>query len=89
MNITDRNSLFKFLFILLTATYNIRFSDLWSDELYTNAMLDGSLSDFYTNLKNDLHPTLYYIALRAFTYLFGQAPLNLRLFYVFCIKDHS
>ena len=86
MNRTDRNSLFKFLLILLTATflylYNIGFSDLWSDEVYTNAMLDGSLSDLYTNLKNDLHPPLYYIALRAFTYLFGQTPLNLRLFSV-------
>lgn len=86
MNRTDRNSLFRFLLILLTATflylYNIGFSDLWSDEVYTNAMLDGSLSDFYTNLKNDLHPPLYYLALRAFTYLFGQTPLNLRLFSV-------
>lgn len=86
MNKTDRNSLFWFLLILLTATllylYNIGFSDLWSDEVYTKAMLDDSLSDFHNNLRNDLHPPLYYLALRAFTYLFGQTPFTLRLFSV-------
>jgi uncharacterized membrane protein len=62
--------------------FNIGFSDLWSDELYTKAMLDGSLSDFYTKFKNDLHPPLYYLGLRLFTALFGLNPITLRLFSV-------
>jgi uncharacterized membrane protein len=45
-------------------------------------MLRGSLSDFYTKFKNDLHPPLYYLGLRLFTGLFGLNAVSLRLFSV-------
>ena len=80
------NELLIFLLIFVFAaffyTFNIGFSDLWSDEIYTKSMLDGSLSDFYTRFKNDLHPPLYYLGLRLFTALFGLNPITLRLFSV-------
>jgi 4-amino-4-deoxy-L-arabinose transferase-like glycosyltransferase len=80
------NELLIFLLIFVFATFfylfNIGFSDLWSDEIYTKSMLDGSLSDFYTKFKNDLHPPLYYLGLKLFTALFGLNPITLRLFSV-------
>jgi 4-amino-4-deoxy-L-arabinose transferase-like glycosyltransferase len=80
------NELLIFLLIFVFATFfylfNIGFSDLWSDEIYTKSMLDGSLSNFYTKFKNDLHPPLYYLGLKLFTALFGLNPITLRFFSV-------
>lgn len=80
------NELLMFLLIFVFAAFfylfNIGFSDLWSDEIYTKSMLEGSLSDFYSKFKNDLHPPLYYLGLKLFTDLFGLNPISLRLFSV-------
>jgi 4-amino-4-deoxy-L-arabinose transferase-like glycosyltransferase len=81
-----KNKLIIFLLIFVIATafylFNIGFSDLWSDEVYTKSMLGGSLSDFFTKFKNDLHPPLYYLGLRLFTGFFGLNDISLRLFSV-------
>ncbi|HEY4787947.1 MAG TPA: glycosyltransferase family 39 protein, partial [Bacteroidales bacterium] len=36
----------------------------------------------YAKFRNDLHPPLYYLALRLFTYVFGLSAISLRLFSV-------
>jgi uncharacterized membrane protein len=81
-----RNKLLVFLLIFVFATvfylFKIGFSDLWSDEVYTKSMLSGSLPDFFTKFKNDLHPPLYYLGLKLFTGLFGLNAISLRLFSV-------
>ncbi len=81
-----RNELVIFLLIFVIATffymYKLGFSDLWSDEIYTKSMLDGSLPDFFAKFKNDLHPPLYYLGLRFFTDFFGLNVTTLRLFSV-------
>jgi uncharacterized membrane protein len=81
-----KNKLLIFILIFVIATvfylFNIGFSDLWSDEVYTKSMLDGSLSDFFAKFKNDLHPPLYYLGLRFFTAMFGLNATSLRLFSV-------
>jgi uncharacterized membrane protein len=86
LNKLTRNNLLIFLLIFVIATvfylFNIGFSDLWSDEIYTKSMLGGSLSDFFAKFKNDLHPPLYYLGLRFFTALFGLNATSLRLFSV-------
>lgn len=75
-----------FLLIFVIATcfylYKLGFSDLWSDEIYTKSMLDGSIPDFFAKFKNDLHPPLYYVGLRLFTAVFGVSATSLRLFSV-------
>lgn len=80
------NNLFLFILIFVFAAvfylFKLDFSDLWSDEIYTKSMVDGSLSDFYGMFKNDLHPPLYYLGLRLFTTLFGLNAITLRLFSV-------
>jgi hypothetical protein len=65
LKILTSNNLLIFLLIFVIAIvfylFNIGFSDLWSDEIYTKSMFNGSLPDFYAKLKNDLHPPLYYL----------------------------
>jgi uncharacterized membrane protein len=85
MRITG-NKLFVFLLILALSAvfylFNIGFSDMWSDEIYTKSMLGGNLSQFFARFENDLHPPLYYFGLKLFTGLFGLNPVTLRLFSV-------
>lgn len=80
------NNLLLFLLIFAFAAvfylFKLGFSDLWSDEIYTKSMLEGSLPDFYAKFKNDLHPPLYYLGLKLFTALFGLSTVSLRLFSV-------
>lgn len=83
------NELFLFFLIFVFATlfylFDIGFSDLWSDEIYTKSMLGGSMPDVYAKFRNDLHPPLYYLGLRLFTILFGLNPFTLRLFSVVAV----
>lgn len=76
--------LFTLLFLFAAAfhLFNLGFSDLWSDEIYTKAMIDGSLSEFFVKLRNDLHPPLYYLLLKLFTSVFGLSAISLRVFSV-------
>jgi len=71
-----------FIFAVVFYLFNIEFSDLWSDEVYTKSMIDGSLQEFFDKFRNDLHPPLYYLGLRLFTSIFGLSTLSLRLFSV-------
>jgi uncharacterized membrane protein len=85
-NILSRNHLIVFLLIFGVAAvfylFNLGFSDLWSDEIYTKSMVEGSFADLYAKFHNDLHPPLYYLALRLFTFVFGLSAFSLRLFSV-------
>lgn len=76
--------MFSLIFVISIGFYsfNIGFSDLWSDETYTKSMLNGTFSDFYAKFTNDLHPPLYYIGLRLYTGLFGLSTTSLRIFSV-------
>ncbi len=82
--IRNESVLFLLIFVIAAFFYMFKlgFSDLWSDEIYTKTMLEGSLPDFFAKFKNDLHPPLYYLALRVFTALFGFNVITLRLFSV-------
>lgn len=82
--IKNNSIIFLSIFVFAVAFYifNIGFSDLWSDEVYTKTMVDGSFPDLFAKLRNDLHPPLYYLALRLFTYVFGLNAISLRLFSV-------
>lgn len=82
----NRNELLIFYLIFVFASvfysFKLGYSDLWSDEIYTKSMLEGSLPDFFTRFKNDLHPPLYYLGLKLFTNMFGLNVVSLRLFSV-------
>jgi len=76
--------LFSLIFVISAVFYyyKIGLSDFWSDETYTKSMLHGTLSEFYSMFKNDLHPPLYYLGLRLFTTFFGLSETSLRAFSV-------
>lgn len=84
-----QNNLFLFFLIFTAACafylFRLGLSDMWSDEIYTKSMLDGSLSDFYAGFRNDLHPPLYYLGLRFFTGLVGSDAVTMRLFSVLAV----
>jgi uncharacterized membrane protein len=71
-----------FVFSAFFYTFNLGFSDLWSDEVYTKSIIAGPLSDFFARFRSDLHPPLYYMGLKLFTYVFGLSALSLRMFSV-------
>lgn len=71
-----------FVFAIVFYMFNLGFSDLWSDEIYTKSMITGSFADLYANFRNDLHPPLYYLGLRVFTSVFGLSAISFRMFSV-------
>lgn len=80
----DNNLIFVFIFGLAIVFYlfNISFSDLWGDEIYTKSIINHSVSEMFALFKNDLHPPLYFLGLKLFTTIFGLSALVLRLFSV-------
>lgn len=65
--------------LLLTGITN---ESLWYDEAYTGSLVRQSFSSIIHITGGDNHPPLYYLALRAFTLVFGNTVFTLRLFSV-------
>jgi uncharacterized membrane protein len=84
LHLSKEDFIFLTLIVLSAVFYfnNILFSDLWSDEVYTKAMVTSSISDMFSLFRNDLHPPLYFIVLKVFTSLFGSGAISLRAFSV-------
>ncbi len=53
---------------------------VWGDEAYTFAMLKHSFGDMCSITAADVHPPLYYILLKIFTYPFGYSLLSAKIF---------
>ena len=80
----DNNVIFSFIFgfAIVFYLFNISFSDLWCDEIYTKSLINFHVPEMIAQFKNDLHPPLYFIGLKLFTSVFGSSALSLRLFSV-------
>ena len=65
--------------LLLTGITN---ESLWYDESYTGSLVKQSFLGIIHITGGDNHPPLYYMALRAFTLVFGNTVFTLRLFSV-------
>lgn len=57
-------------------------SSIWFDESYTVGLIKHNLIDLCKIATYDVHPHLYYILLKLFTYIFGSSIISLRLFSV-------
>lgn len=71
------------LLLLLGATlafWGIGRESLWYDESYSAAMAKNSLADILRYAPGDVHPPLYYLALRLFSVAFGRSEIALRAF---------
>lgn len=62
--------------------WGIGHEDLWYDECYSAAMIRHSFIDICRITSGDSHPPLYYILLKAFSMVFGNSVISLRLFSV-------
>jgi len=57
-------------------------SAIWFDESYTVGLISHNLIDLCRIATFDVHPHLYYILLKLFSYIFGSSIIVLRLFSV-------
>lgn len=72
------------LVILLFASV-VRFTgllrrDFWYDEAFTGVAVRETLRDMISMIINDVHPPLYYIALKMFSSFFDYSVFGIRLF---------
>ena len=75
---------YYFWLILLLAAV-IRFTglvkrDFWYDEAFTGIAAKESFHDMTVMIINDVHPPLYYLALKAFASFFSYSVFGIRLF---------
>ena len=75
---------YMILVILLLASV-IRFTglvkrDFWYDESFTGIAVKESFHDMVVMIINDVHPPLYYIALKMFSMFFNYSVFGIRLF---------
>ena len=68
--------------ILMSALwyYKILPHDLWIDEVFTSNLVNNNMSTVIDLSAKDMHPPLYNIMSRLFTYIFGLSTLSLRTF---------
>ncbi len=75
------------LFILVTATilryYNNVSISLWHDEAFSALLIKYSWPEMMYRIGLDVHPPMYYIFLRFWSYMFGDTLLALRSMTVF------
>lgn len=57
-------------------------ASIWFDESYTVGLINYNLLDLCKIAIYDVHPHLYYILLKLFSYIFGNSIISLRLFSV-------
>lgn len=57
-------------------------SNLWFDESYTVGLIHHNIIDLCRIATADVHPHMYYLLLKLFSYVFGESIIALRLFSV-------
>ncbi len=84
LNQINKNIWFILIFLISVLFYlfNINYSDIWTDETFTKALVQHSFKDMLGLIKNDFHPPLYFYALKIFVSIFGISTFTLRFFSV-------
>jgi uncharacterized membrane protein len=76
------------LAVLLSASLQLSFisrSSIWHDEGYSLWLIKYDYADIFVRTARDVHPPLYYLALKAWTSIFGTSELAARSFSTACI----
>ncbi len=73
------------IWAILLLAMAIRFTglvrrDFWYDEAFTGVAVKENFSDMLKMIINDVHPPLYYLALKVFSSFFGYSVYGIRLF---------
>ncbi len=81
---TNRKDILSLLIIIITASilylFNINFSDIWVDEVFTRELIKKPLGNLFELLTDDFHPPLYFLGLKVFTSVVGLTDFTIRLF---------
>lgn len=86
--ISDNTRLVRVLHILVILFGGIIFfgnalvNGVWFDEAFTVAAVKNDIGDMIYRLSFDVHPHLYYVVLKIWSYVFGDSIIVLRLFSV-------
>lgn len=67
---------------LLLSSLNLR-SSVWFDESYSAYLVRGNFSEIYDLTAQDVHPPMYYFALKMWTSIFGTTDVSMRFLSVF------
>ncbi len=60
--------------------YHCFYTAFWYDEAYTINLVRHSFAQLWHITANDVHPPLYYILLKGYTYIAGESVVALRIF---------
>ncbi len=79
----DRIEIFHILLLVVgavTFAASACFSSVWFDEAYTVGAVSNGFRDMIRGLTYDVHPHLYYIVLKLWSFIFGNSVIALRMF---------
>ncbi len=65
-------------------SYHLTARSLWFDEAFSWRLIQFPVSEMIVRDATDVHPPLYYLALKGWAFIFGTSLLSLRSFSVFC-----
>jgi uncharacterized membrane protein len=84
INKTNKKDVLSLLTITIIACvlylFNINFSDIWVDEVFTRELIRKPLDNLFKLLTDDFHPPLYFLGLKMFTSVVGLTDFSIRLF---------
>lgn len=65
-------------------SYQLTARSIWFDETFSWRLIKFTFSDMISRAAADVHPPLYYLVLKSWSYIFGTSLLTLRAFSVTC-----
>lgn len=79
-----RNTTIIFYSLLIIGSFYLLshcfYTAFWYDEAYTINLVRHSFAELWNITANDVHPPLYYVLLKLYTYIAGNSVVSLRLF---------
>jgi len=67
------------IFAAILRIYNIEQKNLWFDEVFSWKISQGSIKEIVSETSGDIHPPLFYIALKLWTVLFTDGVFSMRM----------
>jgi mannosyltransferase len=76
-----KNVFLVLLFVSAAALriYDIDAKNMWFDEIYSWKISNGSIVKIISETAGDIHPPLFYIVLKAWTFLFSDSIVSMRM----------
>ena len=79
----SKNTIILFSLLIIGSfylLYHCFYTAFWYDEAYTINLVRHSFAHLWHITANDVHPPLYYVLLKGYTYIAGESVVALRIF---------